>query len=340
MKSRNIGRLLGLENLYFKLENTNPTGSYKDRFAASAISHLLSGKARFCLATSSGNTGAALAAYSAAAELPCFLAIVEGTPEGKLQQMRVYGAKTCMIKGFGRDVNVTEQVMRGLQEMAIQHGASVQISAYRYCPEGMAGVQTIAYEVASELSAGPMEIFVPAGGGGLTLAFVKGFEAWKIHDSDFVLPKVNCVQPSGNNTIAGPLKNGEKRAKEIPISTTVISGLQVPNVIDGDESLIGCARTGGNGYTVDDETVFHWQQELAIKEGIYCEPAGAVALAGVANALGQGTITTTGNVVCVVSGHGFKDPLSAQQMAFRTAHTSIDTVGEMEQLIKTLRRNR
>src|SRR5690606_34975203 len=92
VKSRQLGPALGLPNLYFKLEMLNPSGSYKDRFAASAVSELLDKDLKFCLATSSGNTGAALAAYCAAADIKCFLAIVDGAPSGKLQQMQVYGA--------------------------------------------------------------------------------------------------------------------------------------------------------------------------------------------------------------------------------------------------------
>ena len=85
VRSRRIGPELGLTNLYFKLESANPTGSYKDRFAVSAVSHLLSHRKKRCLATSSGNTGASLAAACAVAAIPCHLAIVETAPAGKLK---------------------------------------------------------------------------------------------------------------------------------------------------------------------------------------------------------------------------------------------------------------
>ena len=103
VRSRRIGPDTGLTNLYFKLESANPTGSYKDRFAASAVSHLLARKKTQCLATSSGNTGAALAAACAVAGIPCHLAIVEPAPDGKLSQMLAYGAKLYRIRGFGID---------------------------------------------------------------------------------------------------------------------------------------------------------------------------------------------------------------------------------------------
>lgn len=336
VKSRAIGEVLGLENLYFKLELTNPSGSYKDRFAASAISHVLHDKGVACLATSSGNTGAALAAYSAAAGIPCLLAIVEGAPEGKLQQMRVHGAHAFVIKGFGKDTSVTTAVMDQLTEQASKFGTSVQISAYHYCPNGMAGVQTIAYELAEAIPDGEMQVFVPAGGGGLTLAILRGFEVWQSQAGGFALPRVYCVQPEGNDTIATPIATGASHATAIPKSQTRISGLQVPNVLDGDEVVVGCRASGGNGVTVQDEAVLNWQRLLAVKEGIYCEPAGAVALAGVAHATSAGMLDVTDPVVCVVTGHGFKDTGSSAAMAAGHPLGWLENVSEMDSYIGQL----
>src|SRR5262245_22965526 len=87
LASRRIGPAAGMSQLYFKLEATNPTGSYKDRFAAAAISHMRRQGQSRCIATSSGNTGSALAAYCAAASIDCAIAVVETTPMGKLLQM-------------------------------------------------------------------------------------------------------------------------------------------------------------------------------------------------------------------------------------------------------------
>ena len=93
VRSRRIGPDAGLKNLYFKLETGNATGSYKDRFAFGAISHMIAAGQTKCIATSSGNTGAALAAYCAAAGIECRIALVEGAPLGKMSQMMAYGAK-------------------------------------------------------------------------------------------------------------------------------------------------------------------------------------------------------------------------------------------------------
>src|SRR5476649_2905006 len=120
--STKLGRELGLKQLYFKYEGANPTGSYKDRFATAAISHLRRDGKKVCLGTSSGNTGAAVAAYCARAGIPCFLAIVEGAPEGKLRQMLAYGEKLCRIKNFGLSPEVSKSVMQGLRGLADELG--------------------------------------------------------------------------------------------------------------------------------------------------------------------------------------------------------------------------
>lgn len=245
VKSRQLGPLLGLDNLYFKLEMVNPSGSYKDRFAACAVSDLLQQKINFCLATSSGNTGAALSAYCAAVGIKCYLAIVDGAPLGKVQQMRVYGAEIMMVKDFGKNRLVTEKVMTVLKDISDIHSASLQISAYCYSPLGMAGVQTIAYEIAEELPGESGHVFSPAGGGGLTLALTKGFQTWKEYYPDFKIPKVHCVQPRGNNTISDPLRNGLLKAEAVSQSTTSVSGLQVPSVLDGDAVIAACRASGG-----------------------------------------------------------------------------------------------
>jgi threonine synthase len=313
VKSRHIGPELGFKNLYFKLENLNPTGSYKDRFASLAVSGLVRGKSKLCLATSSGNTGASLAAYSALAGMPCHIAVVDGAPSGKLHQMQAYGAQLWMVNGFGINKIKTKKVFEDLVEIGRTHDTLVQISAFAFSPFGMQGVQTISYEIADELPRVD-HVFVPAGGGGLALAVVRGFQKWAVTAKNFKIPKVHCVQPSGNDTMASSIKNKNKTAKAIDWSSTEISGLQVPNIIDGNQVVTAIQNSGGNGFVVDDSAVFDWQKKIAFKEGIYCEPAGAVSVAGFVNALKSNQIKPNENIVCLITGHGFKDSKAMEMM--------------------------
>lgn len=328
VKSNRLGKQWGLDHLYFKLEQTNPTGSYKDRFAAFAIADLIQKKSPVCIATSSGNAGSALSAYAAAAGIHCFLAIVDGAPAGKLIQMRAYGAETLMVKGFGLDVQVTNEVMDGLRELAKGLQIPVHISAFHYSPLAMDGVQTIAFEIAEELPDFRGHIFPPVGGGGMTLAMIKGFKKWKEVHAGYRIPSVHCVQPEGNDTIASALRNGKSKAQSVEKSLTAVSGLQVPNVIDGDWLIQECRDTGGTGYAVSDEDVYRCQEDMAKMEGIYAEPAGAVALAGVMKALKNGEISRYDQVICIVTGHGFKDPSSVERIAKLAKDQYFQTAGE------------
>lgn len=313
LRSRRIGPSLGIPNLYFKLESTNPTGSYKDRFAFAAVSHMLAAGKTKCIATSSGNTGAALAAYCTAAGIDCRIVIVEGAPVGKLKQMMAYGAGIARIRAFGTDPDVTTQVFDILQKLGSGNDAAMQVSGFVFCPDGMSGVQTIAYELA-EQSNGPIHhVFCPAGGGGLCVAMARGFRQLRSSGQLAQMPAVECVQPVGNNTIAGPLRDGLPKAQTVQC-TTQISGLQVASVVDGDLVIEECRDTGGTGHLVDDDFIWATQKRLAREEGIFTEPAGATSVAGAIQAVRNGDVSTNATIVCIVSGSGFKDEASIERM--------------------------
>ena len=299
IRSRAIGPEMGLPHLYFKLENLNPSGSYKDRFAARLINDMLAKGQKTCIATSSGNTGAALSAYCAAAGIRCIVIVVDGAPQPKLKQMQLYGAELLMIQDFGKSAGVTEQVFQELAKINAKADLPLPISAYKFCAVGMEGVETISHELMEQLE-DEIEIFVPAGGGGLTLAVARGVLSKQRQ------AKVHCVQPEGNDTIASSLRKGYP-AVAVPRSSTSISGLQVANVLDGQEVITTCRQLGGTGYTVEDEAVYQCHRNLAIKEGIFSEPAGAVALAGLEKAILLGEIDPDKKYVCLVTGSGFKD---------------------------------
>ena len=310
--SRHIGPRVGMPNLWFKLESSNPTGSYKDRFAAAAISSMLWRGLRRCVATSSGNTGSALAAYCAMSQIDCRIAIVESAPEAKLYQMLAYGAHLARVRGFGISNEVTSRILTSLQSMTRSSDSSLQISAYCYAPEAMSGVQTIAYEIAEHLPK-IEHVFCQAGGGGLTLAIARGFlkfaECRKINR----VPAVHCVQPEGNNTIAGPLRDGNNKAQHVECSSH-ISGLQVPSVLDGNDTISYCRVTKGTGHLVTDEETWMMQKRLAREEGIFCEPAAAVSVAGALNAARSGNLNPESTIVCLITGSAFKDTATVQRM--------------------------
>jgi threonine synthase len=313
VRSKSIGASAGLSNLFFKVETSNPAGSFKDRFGAAAVSHMLASGQSRCLATSSGNTGSALAAYCAAAKIECHIAVVETAPESKLRQMMAYGADVFRITGFGIDAKVTNDVFARLDKLAAREDSAIQVSSYIYSPLGMSGVETISHELVEQTQTPIDHVFCQAGGGGLCVAIVRGFQSQVAADLIDKSPAIECVQPLGNNTIAGPMRNGDDQAQECECATNV-SGLQVPIVNDGHLVINECRPTGGNGHLVSDEAVWETQQRLAREEGIFSEPAGAVALAGALQAAANGELESDANIVCLVTGSGFKDEKSVTRM--------------------------
>ncbi len=323
IESRRIARELGLASLSFKLENCNPSGSYKDRFIAAELDHLLARGVRACIDTSSGNTGASLAAYAARYELPCTIVVSDSTPAGKLVQMAAHGARLIPVRGFTTDTAITARVINLLRDYAASRPAALVVSAYRYCPIGMAGVESLGRELAETA---PAHVFVPAGSGGLFIAVSRGLKA-------HAAARVHAVQPEGCSTFVASWQRGS--AEVLPVeSRTRVSGLSVPFDIDGSLALAELTARNGTawGLAVPDTAIFDAQAMMMEMEGIDTEPAGAAALAGLMQALRDGRMAKTERAVCIVSGHGFKDPAAAECVAARHPATPAE-VDELEALL-------
>ena len=117
-------------------------------------------------------------------------------------------------------------------------------------------------------------------------------------------------------------------------SRTAISGLQVGSVLDGDAVIESCRRSGGRGYVVSDEQTWQWQARLVRDEGIFSEPAGAVALAGVADAVARGELPKDEPVICLVTGSGFKDERSVLRMTGAGATPVLDNFSAFEEKVR------
>ncbi|MBP1988559.1 pyridoxal-phosphate dependent enzyme [Paenibacillus eucommiae] len=307
VKSRNIGRELGLNHLYYKLESANPTGSYKDRIAAVGVSWALEQGKEACIGTTSGNAGASIAAYAASSGLPYHLLVLESILEAKLMQVVVYDAQVKKIKGFGESAAVGSKVFTYIDEQSVKNNWEVLITAFKFNPTAMMGVKTISYELFNDFGGqSPDAVFIPVGGGGLFTGIAKGFEDVVQHEKDARFPSLVAVQSAGCSNIVQAWKLGE--AEPVPgDSTSQISGLQVPNSLDGKEVLEVLNAGNGWGESVPDTSTWSWQERLASRDGILCEPASAITMAAVEQALQAGRIHKDSVVVCVISGAGYKD---------------------------------
>ncbi len=323
VKSLAIADEVGSRNLFFKSEHVNPTGSFKDRFAALEVALMKQSGIKACIATSSGNTGSALAAYTARYGIKCHIFINEVTPVNKLNQMLVYGAKLFRVEGFGVSEEKSRFVFQRLHEMAEECNTRFIVSAYEYSPAGMEGVKTIAYELVEQLDGPPDYVFVPVGGGGMLTAIWRGFVDLRRRSLIPHLPRMIAVQPELNDTVVTPLLNGAGKARAVK-TTTSVSGLAVQVDIDATRALKAVKESQGWGVLVPDEEVLEAQKQLCLREGLYIEPAGAVSVAGFLRAVAQHRMGGTEKVVCILSGHGFKDPVSTGLIAAESEIEDVD----------------
>lgn len=314
VRSRSIAEQLGLKHLYFKMESANPTGSYKDRIAAIGVSWAAAHHRQGCIGTTSGNAGAAVAAYAARLGMPYRLLVLEQMAEAKLAQLLIYGADVTKIQGFGTQAAIGDRVFQWIQEQAEEHALEMMVTAFRFSPYAMEGVKTISFEICEQLPEAPHRVYAPAGGGGLFCGIWKGFK--ELHEFGFTshLPLTVAAQPEGCSNIVRAYSAGSDQ----PLpgdATTRISGLQVPNPPDGELALRIMRSGEGSGVSVSDEDILHAQWLLGRQEGIFCEPAGATALAGLIRARENGQVKDDEVIVCCVSGSGFKDYIRMIEMA-------------------------
>jgi threonine synthase len=307
VRSSKIAKELGVSSLYFKLESGNPTGSYKDRIAAMGVSWAIQQGRSACIGTSSGNAGSSVAAYSARAGIPYHLLVLEHIVEAKLTQVLVHGAKVKKIKGFGDSENIGDMVFDFIEAQASKMNWEVMITAFKYNPIAMEAVKTISFEIYQNLeNRVPDAVFIPVGGGGLFTGISKGFKEMQQRNIYSKAPFVVAVQSEGCSNIVRAW--GQNKSDPVEgDSTSQISGLQVPNPPDGKEVLQLLNQQQGWGQMIDDSTTWMWQEKLALDEGILCEPASAISLAGVEQALCEGRIHKNSEVVCILTGAGYKD---------------------------------
>lgn len=295
-----LARTLGLDRLTAKLETSNPTGSYKDRVAAMSLSLALDRGCRGWIATSSGNAGMAFAAYGARAGLPGFLAVVSTAPLEKHASMVPFGPAVAAVAGVGDGgtSNDGARLFRCVAEAADRHHLFLGITAHRYNPDGMRGVETISYELAEQAPDAAV-VYVPAGGGGLLVSVARGAERVSAGCA-FV-----ACQPSGCAPIVGALAGGPTATTDR--CDTGISALQLPDPPDGAAAVESVTASGGWGVVVDDEEVYVAQQLLAELEGLFVEPAAAITLAALIADVKEGKVAKSDHIVLLLTGAGWKD---------------------------------
>lgn len=314
LRSVRLGDELGLPNLHFKIEGANPTGSYKDRIAAVGIARLCDLGKRAWAATSSGNAGAAIAAYGVRAGLDGYLFTLEKAARAKIAQILAYGPRVFAVARLGYDPEVEQATWRNIAAICDANGWGMLVTARRFSPHAMEGVKTIAYELCEQPGGAPDVVYVPVGGGGLLSTVWKGFVEWRASGKAESLPKIVAAQPAGCDGITQAWLAG-RAVTPIDGCTSTISGLQLTAPPDGDLVLRALRESGGWATSVPDDTTYAAQADLATREGIFAEPAAAITLAALRADLAAGRLNGGERVVCLLTGIGFKDSIALQRLA-------------------------
>lgn len=278
-----------LNNLYFKCEGENQTGSFKDRGTTVELSKALEFGARQIVAASTGNMGASISAYSAAAGIKAKIYVPRGAPKEKLQQIRNYGAEIVNVDGMYKKAET-------LAYQDFISGKGHLLGDYAYRGEGE---KSVAYEIMDELR--PDYIICPIGNGTLISGMWKGLTEMKATGLIHKLPKLVGIQAAGCPPVVKAFqRKGEIRAvKPHTIATAIACG----DPIDGHKAVAALAASRGKGVIVTDREMLDARREMARNEGIDCEPCGAAAYAG----LQKISLPKHAVKVAIVTGHGLKD---------------------------------
>jgi threonine synthase len=274
--------------VWLKLEGANPTGSFKDRGMTCAVSDAVRGGAEAVVCASTGNTAASLAAYAARAGIGGVVIVPEGKiAAGKLAQALMHGARVIALRGN------FDEALEIVRELTKRHPIALVNSVN---PLRLEGQKTAAFEIAEEL--GEIDgLCIPVGNAGNITAYWKGFgEAGQA-------PKMLGFQAEG----AAPLVLGRRVDKP----ETVASAIRIGNPARWEEAMAAVTQSGGGIEAVSDAEILEAYRLLAAREGIFCEPASAASVAGLLKHGARGAA----RVVCVLTGHGLKDPQTALEQS-------------------------
>lgn len=306
-----IGQALGLDfPVYAKYEGLNPTGSFKDRGMTLAISKAKEEGAKAVICASTGNTSASAAAYAARANLPCLVLVPEGAVAmGKLSQAVIHGAKVVSIQGN------FDAALRIVRELAEKEQITLVNSLNPYRIEGQ---KTAAFEICQQLGHAPTHLCIPVGNAGNITAYWRGFTEYKQAGRIEAAPKMLGFQAGGS----APIVLGH--AVENP--ETVATAIRIGNPVNWQSALAARDESGGLIEAVSDEQILAAYRLLAFKAGIFCEPASAASVAGLIELYESGYFDGDKDIcaVCVLTGHGLKDPDNALAQAPALIHAPAD----------------
>ncbi|HEX3426495.1 MAG TPA: threonine synthase [Acidimicrobiales bacterium] len=274
--------------VWLKVEGANPTGSFKDRGLTMAISKAVEAGAKAVVCGSTGNTSASAAAYAARAGLACVVLIPDGhIALGKLAQALIHGARVLQLRA---NFDVCLDIVRELGDTAPVTVVN-SINPFR-----IEGQKTGAFEIVDALGDGPDYHCIPVGNAGNITAYWKGYREYQDAGRITRLPKMLGFQAAG----AAPIVEGHP----IDEPHTIATAIRIGRPASWYGATAAASESGGGISAVTDEEILDAYRFLAQSESVFCEPASAASVAGVLKV----GVEPGSTVVCVLTGHGLKDP--------------------------------
>lgn len=312
-----LSELTGAQ-IWLKYEGMNPTGSFKDRGMTLAISKALEAGSQAVMCASTGNTSASMAAYCAKAGLQGFILVPDGyVALGKLSQAMAHGSRVTPIRGN------FDQALELVRTFCETYPVTLVNSINPYRIEGQ---QTAAFEVCQQLGFAPDILAIPVGNAGNITAYWKGFNVWYQRGLCNSLPRLWGFQAAG----AAPLVIGQRVEKPETIATAI----RIGNPASWEFAKQALKASCGRIEAVSDAEILNAYGLLARKEGIFCEPASAASVAGILKMKAADQIRTDTRIVCVLTGHGLKDPDRA--IAYYSPEQPLEAVEPTIQVLKKL----
>lgn len=294
-----------------KNETVNPTGSFKDRALAVMTTRARDEGYGRVISSSSGNAGISSAAYAARARIEATVVAPDTTKQTKLAQLTVHGARVVRVRGSTSDTYE-------LAKAAAETGEWANLTTTFLSPLATAGFKTIGYELADQLDGrAPDWVIAPISAGPILVAVATAFREYHAAGRVDRVPRMVCAQAAGCAPIARAFEEGAENVKawsDPPetIATAIADPLRGYED-DGTLTLRVVRQTEGIALMVTDGAIRKAICRLAELEGVFAEPSGAVPLAALAVLRTRGVIRAGSRVVCLITGHGLKDPTAADQ---------------------------
>lgn len=303
-----LARELGIRALHIKDESRNPTWSFKDRMASAAISAARALGAGVIASSSSGNAGAAVAAYAARAGMPCVVITFQGTAGPMLTQMRAYGAMVLAVRDKGDRWPLVEA---GVRRRGWFPTSPFSAPAVGSNPFGVEGYKTLAYEVVEQLGwRAPDWCVLPVCYGDALYGMWKGFDDLARWGWLPARPRMVAAEIYGS--LAAALVAGGDAVPEMARAHDT-RAVSIGTTRSTYQALHALRASGGVARVVSDEALVEWQRRLATAEGLYAELSAVAALAAVQTLREDGTIGAGDTVVVVSTAGGLKDPATTER---------------------------